>query len=62
MLLPWVFELFGGEQVEVLADPPPGDPGFDDVIHVSPDGSGERVAELLDILLLLLLGSLTYKF
>ena len=62
MLLPRVLELFRGEQIEVLADPPPRDPRLDNVIHVSPDGGGERVAELLDVLLLLLLGSLTWKF
>ena len=58
VLLPGVLLLLPGEQVQVLTDPPPGGPWLDDVVDVAADGRRERVAELLDVLFLLLGGSL----
>ena len=42
------------QQVEVLAEPPPGLPGLDDGVDVAADGGGQRVAELLHVLIFLL--------
>ena len=58
MLFPRVFLLLASEQLEVLADPPPRRPRLDDVVHVPADGRGERVGELLHVLLLLGLATL----
>ena len=54
MLLPGVLLLLSGKQVQVLADPPPGGSRLDDVVDVAAHGGRERVAKLLDVLLLLL--------
>ncbi len=58
VLLPGVLLFLASQQVQILADSPAGGSWFNDVIDVTADGSGEWVAKLFDVLLLLLNGAL----
>ncbi len=53
MLLPGISLLLILEELQVLANPPSGGSGLDDVIHVAADSRREGIAKLLHVLLFL---------
>lgn len=59
MFLPRVVKFLVGQQLQVLANLPPGGFGLNDIVHITSHCSWERVAKFLHVLLLLFLGPLS---
>ena len=52
MFFPWHMCFLGGQQFQILTNPPPRRRGFNDVIHIATHCRWERVTKLLNVLLM----------